>query len=50
MIVVIKTRPHGRFRRMGDDLVCQFELTLLEALTGFRSSSVTSTAARSISR
>jgi len=38
VIVVIKTRPHGRFRRMGDDLVCQFELTLLEALTGFRSS------------
>ena len=38
VIVVVKTRPHGRFRRMGDDLVCNFELTLLEALTGFRSS------------
>jgi DnaJ-class molecular chaperone len=38
VIVVLKTKPHARFVREGDDLLCGFEVTLLEALTGFRSS------------
>ena len=36
VIVVVRTRPHARFTRMGDDLVYGFEVSLFEALTGTR--------------
>ena len=32
--VIVRTRPHPRFKRAGDDLVCGLELSLHEALTG----------------
>jgi hypothetical protein len=36
VIVTLKTRPHTRFVRHGDDLVCHQEVSLFEALTGAR--------------
>jgi len=38
VVVTVRTRPHARFKRMGDDLVCSLEVSLVEALTGFRTS------------
>ena len=38
VIISVRTRPHARFERRGDDLVCGFEVSLFEALTGFRAS------------
>ena len=36
VIISVRARPHARFERRGDDLVCGFEVSLYEALTGFR--------------
>ena len=38
VIVTLKTQPHSTFVRQNDHLYCAHELTLFEALTGFRSS------------
>ena len=38
VIVTLKTQPHATFVRQGDHLYCAHELTLFEALTGFRGS------------
>ena len=36
VIVTLKTRPHERFARQGDHLVCSHDVSLYEALTGAR--------------
>jgi DnaJ-class molecular chaperone len=36
MEVTLRQKPHPRFTRRGADLVCAHELSLLEALAGFR--------------
>lgn len=33
---IVTEKPHDRFRREGDDLICPIELDLKEALTGWR--------------
>ena len=38
MIVTLKMKPHPRFVRQGDHLVCAHEVSLYEALTGARRS------------
>jgi len=34
--VILRQKAHARFERRGDDLVCRQEISLLDALTGFR--------------
>ena len=36
VIVTLKTKPHPRFVRQGDHLVCEHDISLYEALTGFK--------------
>ncbi len=32
---VVRTRPHARFHRRGDDLAANLTISLVDALTGF---------------
>ena len=36
IVFVLKTKPHDRFERDGDDLICKVTITLYEALCGAR--------------
>jgi len=36
IIFVVRTKPHDRFKRSGDDLIMSKSITLVEALTGFQ--------------
>ena len=38
VVITLRQRPHPRFKRAGDHLVMQTELTLQEALLGFQRS------------
>ena len=36
LIFTIKQRPHNRFKRVGDNLFIEVDLTLEESLLGFK--------------